>query len=77
VSRGRLKACIAGDAHKIAVTYLSFLDGLTLYALAGGQYIDGRGQIDFFIRNLAPLLQTETPGPDGDPPGEKAGPASP
>lgn len=64
VSRGRLQAGIAGDAHKIAVTYLSFLDGLTLYALAGGDYIDVRAQLDFFIRNLAPLLRTDDPGPD-------------
>jgi AcrR family transcriptional regulator len=64
VSGGRLKASIAGDAHKIAVTYLSFLDGLTLYALSGGDHIDVRSQIDFFIRNLAPLLQTESPGSD-------------
>jgi AcrR family transcriptional regulator len=56
VSRGQLKAQIARDAHKIAVTFLSFLDGMTLYALAGGEYIDVRGQIDFFIRHLAPLL---------------------
>ncbi len=59
VSRGQLKAEIARDAHKIAVTFLSFLDGMTLYALAGGDYIDVRGQIDFFIRNLAPLLRNE------------------
>ena len=64
VSRGQLRARIAGDAHKIAVTYLSFLDGLTLYALAGGDYIDVRAQIDFFLHKLAPLLQTENPEPE-------------
>ena len=59
VAQGRLKPGVAGDAYKIAVNYLSFLDGLTLYALAGGEYIDVRGQIDFFMRKLASMLQVE------------------
>jgi AcrR family transcriptional regulator len=58
VSQGQLKVKIAREAHKIAVTYLSFLDGMTLYALAGGDYIDVRAQVDFFIRHLAPLLRS-------------------
>jgi AcrR family transcriptional regulator len=66
VSRGQLKARIAGDAHKIAISYLSFLDGLTLYALAGGDYIDVRAQIDFFLGNLAPLLHPQNGGPDAE-----------
>jgi hypothetical protein len=57
VSRGLLKAEIAREAHKIAVTYLAFLDGLTLYALADAEYIDLPGQVAFFMRYLTPTLR--------------------
>jgi AcrR family transcriptional regulator len=58
VSRGQLKPEIARDADKIAIAYLSFLDGMMLNSLIAEGYIDVKLQIAFFLQNLAPLLRS-------------------
>jgi AcrR family transcriptional regulator len=59
VSNGSLKPQIARDARKIAITYFSFLHGLTLGSLVSESTIDVREQISFFIQKLAPLMCTQ------------------
>ncbi len=59
VSNGSLKPQIARDARKIAISYLSFLHGLTLGSLVSESTIDVREQISFFIQNLASLMCTQ------------------
>jgi AcrR family transcriptional regulator len=58
VSRGQLKPEIARDADKIAITFLSFLDGMALNSLVAQGYIDVNQQVAFFLHNMAPLLRS-------------------
>ena len=59
VSRGQLKPEIARDAEKLAVTFLAFMDGITLYTMAASSYIDIRGQVTFFLRHLTTLMRPD------------------
>jgi hypothetical protein len=49
---------LPGTLIKIAIAYLSFLDGMMLNSLIAEGYIDVKLQIAFFLQNLAPLLRS-------------------
>jgi AcrR family transcriptional regulator len=74
VSSGDLKPEIAKDAEKIAITFLAFLDGMVLNSLVAESYIDVKGQIAFFLKNLEPIMRsperTKTKGEDNPSPEE-------
>lgn len=63
VSAGLLRPEIARDAEKIAINYLAFLDGITLYTLAATNYIDIREQVRFYMRHLTAMIQLGKPQP--------------
>jgi AcrR family transcriptional regulator len=63
VSTGCLKPGIARDARSIAITYLSFLHGITLGSLVSESAIDVRAQIAFFLQNMALFLRVREAAP--------------
>lgn len=59
VSRGQIRPEIARDAQKLAINFLSFLDGMSLNALMADDYIDVPGQVSFFIDHLASFMRVQ------------------